>query len=578
MIRLLRFLKPCWKPALAAPLFMFLEVFMDLLQPTLMSDIVDNGVAKGDLAYVLAMSGRMILAALAGAVGGVGCTVFSSIAAMEYGTGLRQTIFDRVQTFSFAELDQLKTSSLITRLTNDIMQLQNLVIMGLRMMVRAPLLVIGGAVMAIAINARLAIILLVAMPLLVVSIALITRKGFPMFGDLQRRIDRINDVTRENLTGIRVVKAFVREDHEMQRFDRANGELMASGVRVSRLMMWMWPIMTLLLNMSIVAALWFGGRMVLDGGILSGQVMAFINYLMQILFSMMMLSMILMGASSAKASADRINEVLDVKTTIADPAKPKKAEGSEGSVEFRDVSFRYPGAEGEPALRHLSFTAKAGQTIGILGATGSGKSSLVNLIPRLYDATEGSVLVGGVDVREMALDDLRQRIAMAPQQSILFSGSVQENLLWGDEAAGDDAVRAAAADAQADGFVQALDKGYATTLGQRGVNLSGGQKQRLSIARALLRKPDILILDDATSAVDMATEAKLQGAIRARMGSCTIFIIAQRISSVLEADQIFVMDDGRIVARGTHSELLRSSDIYRDIVQSQLGEEALAHV
>lgn len=576
MMRLMRFLKPYWKPAVAAPLFMLLEVLMDLLQPALMSDIVDKGVANADLSYVLAMSGRMVAAALVGAIGGVGCTVFSSIAAMEYGTSLRQTLFDRVQTFSFAELDRLKLGSLITRLTNDVMQVQNLVLMGLRILVRAPLLVIGGAVMAILINAKLALILAVAMPLLILAITLITRKGFPMFANLQRRIDRINDVTRENLTGVRVVKAFVREGHELKRFDRANNELMDAGVRVSRLMIWLWPVMILLLNLGIVAALWFGGRMYLDGQILSGQVMAFINYLMQILFSLMMLSMILMGMSSAKASADRINEVLDVETTIADPAQPVQAQGQE--VEFRNVSFRYPGAEGIPALRDLSFTVHAGQTVGILGATGSGKSTLVNLIPRLYDATEGAVLLGGVDVRDLTLDDLRQRIAMAPQQSILFSGSVQDNLRWGDEAADDDAVHAAAAAAQAHDFVGALEQGYGTALGQRGVNLSGGQKQRLSIARALLRRPHILILDDATSAVDMATEARLQAAIRARMGTCTIFIIAQRISSVRDADMILVMEDGAIAAQGTHSQLLRESPIYRDIVQSQLGEEALAHV
>jgi ATP-binding cassette subfamily B multidrug efflux pump len=574
VIRLMRFLKPVWLAAAAAPLCMTLEVAMDLMQPALMSDIIDRGVAAGNLPYVLAMGGRMLLFALIGMAGGTGCMALSSVAAMSFGTGLRQAAFDKIQAFSFAELDTLKTSSLITRLTNDVMQMQQFVMMMLRIMVRAPLLCVGGIVMAYLINAKLAMILLVSMPILVVGISVIVRKGFPLFRVMQDRIDRINDVTRENLSAVRVVKVYVRQEHEQARFDRANDSLMEAGVRASRTMIWLWPVLSVALNGSVVAALWFGGRMFMAGGLQTGEIMAFINYLMQILMSLMMTAMMLLGASRAKASADRINEVLDTESTITNPGgSPAGADGY--SVEFRGVSFRYPSSGGEPALRGVSFTAREGQTIGILGPTGSGKSTLVSLIPRLYDATEGQVLVGGADVRDIPLEKLRgQIVGMALQESILFTGTVEENLRWGNGGATMDKIEQAAADAQAHDFIHAMDEGYSAMIGQRGVNFSGGQKQRLSIARALIKNPQILILDDSTSAVDMATEARLQEALRRRMGSCTVFVIAQRISSVMEADKILVMEDGRIAAQGTHGELIRSSELYRDIVRSQLGEEA----
>lgn len=576
MFRLMRFLKPVWLAAIIAPLCMCLEVAMDLMQPALMSDIVDKGVATGNLPYVLAMGGRMLLMAAIGVLGGLGCVAFSSFAGVTFGTGLRQAAFNKVQTFSFAELDELKTSSLITRLTNDVMQMQNLVMMMMRFMVRAPIMCIGGIIMAYIINARLAMILLVSMPILLVGITVIVRRGFPLFRAMQDRIDRVNDVTRENLTAVRVVKVYVRQEHEQARFDRSNESLMEAGVRASRNMIWLWPILSVVLNGSIVAALWFGGNMFMVGGIQTGEIMAFINYLMQILMSLMMTAMVLLGASRAKASADRINEVFDTEPSITNPSgRTAAADGY--SVEFRNVSFRYPAAEGEPTLRDVSFTAREGQTIGILGPTGSGKSTLVSLIPRLYDATDGQVLIGGVDIRSVPLEKLRAQIGMALQESILFTGTVEENLRWGDSDASADAIAQAAADAQAADFIQAIDEGYSTMIGQRGVNFSGGQKQRLSIARALIKNPRILILDDSTSAVDMATEARLQEALRRRMGSCTIFIIAQRISSIREADKILVMEDGRIAAEGTHDELIRSSELYRDIVRSQLGEEAVAN-
>ncbi len=575
MFRLFRYLKKYWIPAVAAPLFMLLEVMMDLMQPTLMSDIVDKGVANGNLSYVLAMGGRMLLAALVGMIGGVGCTVFSSIAGVKFGTALRQDLFDKVQSFSFAELDTLQTPSLITRLTNDVMQMQNLVMMAMRMLVRAPLLVIGGVVMALTMNARLGLILVVALPVLVVSIVLIMRQGFPLFRRVQERIDRVNDVTREDLVGVRVVKAYVRQEHEKRRFARANDDLVDAMVQANRMMILLWPILSLILNLSIVAALWFGGQQVLDGTTETGKIMAFIQYLGQILWSLMMVAMILIGASRAKASADRINEVFDTAPAITEPVGALEPE--HWDVEFRDVSFRYPGAEGDPALRHVSFRAGQGQTIGILGATGSGKTTLVNLIPRLYDVSEGQVLVGGIDVRQQPLESLRRHIGVVLQKSVLFSGTVADNLRWGRPDASDEEMTAVAEDAQAAEFITQKEDGYASEVEQGGVNYSGGQKQRLSIARALMRQPRILILDDATSAVDMATEAKLQQALRRRMGGATVFIIAQRISSVLEADRILVMEDGVVAAEGTHKELIATSDIYRDIVRSQLGEEAVAN-
>jgi ATP-binding cassette subfamily B protein len=575
MMKLVRFLKSTWAATLLAPLFMLFEVLMDLQQPQLMSAIVDNGVAKGDLPYVLAVGGQMLLVAALGVLGGLGCVFFSSISAMRFGTELRQSLFDKVQTFSFADLDTLKTSSLVTRLTNDVTQMQNLVMMVLRMAVRAPLMAVGGVVMAMLIDARLALILVVAVPILSVAIYVIFRLGFPLFRILQTRVDRINDVTRENLAGVRVVKVFVRQDHEVARFETANDALRNAGVKSSRMMIWLWPIMSIVMNTSIVAALWFGGNLFSIGGLQTGQIMAFINYLSQILMSLMMIAMLMLTISRAKASSDRINEVFDTNPSITDPEDAIQAEGFD--IVFDDVSFTYPGAADKPALHHVSFTAHEGETVGILGATGSGKTTLVSLIPRLYDATEGVVRIGGVDVRRIPQDTLRRNIGVALQQSTLFTGTVEENLRWGDPDAADETLAQAAEDAQAADFIQAMAEGYGSVVGQQGVNFSGGQKQRLSIARALLRNPKILILDDATSAVDMATEARLQAALKRRMGRCTILIIAQRISSVVDADRILVMDGGRIAAEGDHATLMRTSPIYRDIVRSQLGEEAVSH-
>jgi ATP-binding cassette subfamily B protein len=574
MKRLASYLKPYWKAALLAPLLMIVEVVADLLQPTFMARIVDHGIAGGDMGFILRTGALMIGITLIGMAGGVGCTVFASVASQKFSADLRNDLFQKVQSFSFENLDTFKTASLITRLTNDVVQLQNVVLAMLRIMVRAPLMGLGGIILALMINPGLAAILLVIMPLLILALTGVIRKGFPLFNQVQQRLDRVNTVIRENLAGVRVVKAFVRSDYEKRRFGDANEALTAIATKASRLVGLTMPLMFLLMNLGVIAVVWFGGVRVNSGNMQVGQVMAFINYMVQILFSLMMVAFMLMAISRAKASADRILEVLAAEAPIRDPARPAAQAIRQGRIDFQNVSFRYRGGGGAAVLRDLDLTVLPGQTTAILGATGSGKSTLVNLIPRFYDVTAGRVLVDGTDVRDYPLEALRQAIGMVLQESVLFSGTILENIRWGRPEASEAEVRAAAEAAQAHEFISQLPDGYGTVLGQRGVNLSGGQKQRLAIARALLRRPAILILDDSTSAVDLRTEARIQQALKAMPG-VTCLVIAQRISSVIDADQILVLDDGRIVARGTHRELLQSCALYQDIYQSQLGEEAV---
>ncbi len=573
MRKLFRFIRPYWWAALLAPLMMLMEVAADLIQPRLMARIIDIGVAKRDLAYVYATGDRMIGIAVLGLLGGTGATIFSCYAAQGYGKDLRGELFSRVQSYSFAELDRFKTASLITRLTNDVAQVQQIVMLSLRMLVRAPLLAIGGVFMAMLINAGLASVLLVSLPLLSVALALIMGRSFPMFGAVQRKVDKLNSVMRENLAGVRVVKAFVRADYEKARFAKSNEELTAIALKANRLVGLTTPAMLLSLNISMIAVLWFGGWKVQIGTMTVGEVMAFVNYITQILMALQMVAHLMVMISRAKASADRITEVLEVDSSIADPLDP--AAGIQGGrVDFDKVSFHYEGASGDPVLKDISLTVMPGSTLGILGATGSGKSTLVNLIPRFYDPTEGRVLIDGTDIRQMDLDALRGSIGMVLQDSVLFTGTIRENLLWGKPCATEDEMVAAAKAAQAHSFVTAMPDSYETMIGQKGVNLSGGQKQRLAIARALIRKPRILILDDSTSAVDMGTEERLQAAIKDSMNGMTTIIIAQRISSVMDADRIIVLEDGAIAADGNHRSLMADSRLYRDIVSSQLGEEA----
>lgn len=575
VFRLLSFLKPYWKAALAAPLLMLLEVIMDLMQPTLMAAIVDRGVMVGNPGYILRMGGIMVLVAMLGAVGGMGCTYFSSYASVSYGADLRRALFAKVQTFSFANLDEFQPGSLVTRLTNDITQVQQVVLAMMRMLVRAPFLCIGGVIMAVSINAGLAVILLVALPLMGVALYFILTKGFPLFAMVQRKLDGVNEVMQENLAGVRVIKAFVRGDYENRKFANANDALMSISMVAGRLMGLLNPIMILVMNCSVIAVLWFGGVRVNGGTMQVGEVMAFVNYMTQILFSLSMVAFFLMNISRAKASADRILQVMKIEADIVDRPNALHEPVKYGEVAFENVSFRYKGASGPPVLSDITFTAHPGETIAILGSTGAGKSTLVSLIPRFHDVTAGRITIDGVDIRNMALTTLRGSIGMVLQDSILFSGTIRENLAWGMPTASDEEIIAAAQAAQAHDFVSSFPDGYQTIIGQRGVNLSGGQKQRLSIARALLKRPKVLILDDSTSAVDMGTEARLQAALQELMAHSTCFVIAQRISTVLDADRIIVLEDGHIVGMGTHQELMRTCPVYQDIYRSQLGKEAV---
>jgi ATP-binding cassette subfamily B multidrug efflux pump len=575
MRKLAKYLKPYWLAALLAPLLMMLEVAMDLLQPQFMASIIDDGVLAGDLAHIQRLGFWMAATTIVGLIGGVGCTVYSSIASQRFGADVRNDLFRHIQSFSFRRLEQFSTGSLITRLTSDITHVQMFVQLMLRILVRAPLLTIGSFIMAFLINAKLALILLVVTPVLFTVVYAVVRKGFPLFSKVQERLDGVNTVLQENLTGIRVVKAFVRADYEKSRFGRANTDYMEIAVKANLIMATLMPVMFLLLNASIVAALWFGGNLIWSGALQVGQLVAFINYVTHVLFSLLMVAMMMMNVSRAKASADRIGEVLEADPGIRNMPSPSGGEVEAGRIEFNDVSFAYEGEEF--ILKDLRFTIEPGQTVAILGATGAGKTTLVGLIPRLYEATSGSVRIDGVDVREMDLSRLRSRVGFVLQQAMLFSGTIRDNIAFGKPEATMESIEAAARAAQAHEFIIKLPDGYDTMLGQRGVNLSGGQKQRISIARALLIEPAILILDDSTSAVDLGTESEIQKALKERAKRTTCLMIAQRITSVRKADRILVIEEGRIVASGTHAELMRTNGVYREIYQSQLREEEVAH-
>ncbi|WP_438447275.1 ABC transporter ATP-binding protein [Gorillibacterium sp. sgz5001074] len=577
MWKLAKYLKPYWVAALLAPLLMILEVYMDLLQPKLMAVIVDEGVLGGDFSRMREAGLLMLGTSLLGLLGGVGCAVYANIAALKFGSDVRDTLFRKVQSFSFRNLEQLDPGSLIVRLTNDVTQVQQFVQMMLRVMVRAPFLAVGSLIMAFAIHVKLALILVVVTPILALVVYVVIRTGFPMFAKVQAKLDRLNTVLRENLAGIRVVKAFVRSDFEKKRFGSANGEFMDTAVKANVVMATMSPAMFLLLNGTIVAVLWFGGNQVWGGTLAVGDLVAFINYVTQLLSSMMMVGMMMMQVSRSKASSDRINEVLTTEPDIrnGDGTDAGRCTVCNGAIEFDGVSFSYGGED--DALHDISFRVEPGQTVALLGSTGAGKSTLVNLIPRLYEATEGSVRIDGRDVREYELGDLRSRIGMVLQESILFTGTIRDNIRFGRPDATQEEVETAAKAAQAHDFIMAMPDGYDTQLGQRGVNLSGGQKQRISIARALLIRPAVLIFDDSTSAVDLGTESRIQKALREQLERCTSLIIAQRISSVMDADRILVLEDGRIAASGTHRELMQTSEVYRDICRSQNREEDVAH-
>ena len=576
MIKLFKFFKGsaviC---AILAPLVMILEVAMDLLQPTLLPNIIDIGVANHDLNYVLITGLKMIIAAIVGLFAGAGCSFLAAIAAIKLAEEVRQGLFDKIQTLSFLELDKLKTSSLITRLTNDVTQIQQMTNMLLRMMVRAPSTAIGGLVMAIILSKELSKIFVVAIPIILIVVMIILKKSFPLFKKMQQKIDNINLVMRESILGIKIIKALVIEDKQKDRFNDANEELTMASIKSQGMNLLLLPISTFIMNLTVVSVLWFGGNMFVSGNIEIGKIMAFINYLLQIMASIMMVINCMIMFSRAQVSAARINEVLDTKASIEN--KENCEEVKNFDIEFKNVFFKY-NDHSDNVLEDISVKIKEGEKVGIIGSTGCGKTSFVNLIPRLYDATSGEILIGGVNVKNINIKQLREDVGIVLQESILFSGDIKSNLKLGNKNASEEELMSASKDSQAYEFIMNKDNKFDEVVEQRGKNLSGGQKQRLSIGRTLIKNPKIFIMDDSSSALDMATEARLQTSIRNRMKDNTVLIIAQRISAVMDLDKIIVMDDGKISAMGSHKELLERSEIYRSIAVSQLGEEVLVSV
>ncbi len=575
MIRLARFLHPYRFSLVGVVLLVFLQALSDLYLPTLMADIVDIGVVKGNYSYILNVGAFMLVVAIAGALCAIGGSFLSSKVAVGFGQIIRARLFSHVERFSLHEFDKFGTASLITRTTNDTTQVQQVYIIILRMMISAPLMAIGGIIMAVSKDAKLSLVLVGALPVLALAIWIITGNGIPLFQVMQKKLDKINLILDENLTGMRVIRSLNRIDHEKERFEDANQDLTDVSIKVNRIMAAMWPVMMLVMNVSSIAIVWFGGLRVSTGDMQIGNLMAFLQYSTQIMFAMLMVSMMFIMVPRAAASATRINEVLDVVPAMSDADQLKQADERRGYVEFRDVIFSYPGAE-RPAIRNISFEARPGEITAIIGGTGAGKSTLVNLMPRFYDVDSGSILVDGVDVRELSQESLRAKIGLVPQKAVLFSGTVAENIRYGKEEASDDEVRHAADIAQATEFVTDMTEGFDSAIAQGGTNVSGGQKQRLSIARALVRRPEIYILDDSFSALDFKTDARLRAALKHEIANSTVFIVAQRVSTVMDADQIIVLDEGQITGIGTHRALMQTSEVYREIVSSQLSMEEIA--
>ncbi len=560
------------RDAIKSPIFITLEVICELILPLVMAEIVDVAIPAGDVGYICKMGAIMLLLSLAAMAFGVLSAKYSTFASQGFGANLRQCLFDKVQDFSFSDIDRFSSASLITRMTNDVNAMTMMLNMGLRMLVRAPVMLIASLAICISINARLAIVLFIVIPLMVLAIGILMKICTKLFEAMQKRIDGLNNTLQENLVAIRVVKAFVRENYEREKFKKSNDDLTNAALNVGLKVIAIMPIMMLAMNGATVAVLYLGGKMVMAEGFLLGDLQAFINYIFQILMSVMMVAMALLQLTRAQACAHRINEVLRTEPSVEDKphAKEQALPAPKGEVEFRNVCFKYVATgTGDDVLSNISFTVKPGSFVAIVGGTGTGKSTLVNLIPRFYDVTGGAVLVDGMDVRDYPLEELRSRIGMVLQTNVLFTGTIRENLLWGRPDASEEEIIQAAKDAQAYDFIMSFPDGFDTVLTQGGTNVSGGQKQRLCIARAMLRKPAILILDDSTSAVDSATEAAIRESFRKNLKDTTVIIIAQRISSVQYADEILILDDDHIAGQGTHEELLASNAIYQEIYQSQ---------
>ncbi|MBP1936768.1 ABC transporter ATP-binding protein [Paenibacillus sediminis] len=575
MLKLFRFLKPFRMMVVFVLILTFLQTMAELYLPTLMSDIVDIGVVKGDIPYIWKIGGFMLLVACGSMLASVGASYLAARSSVGFGKIVRGKIFSHVQNFSLQEFDQLGTASLITRTTNDITQVQQVLTMMLRMMVMAPMMCIGGIIMALSKDVKLTLVFVVAIPVLILAIFGVVSKGIPLFRMIQKKIDKLNLVVREGLTGIRVVRSFNRVEHETKRFDRASLDLMETSIKVNKIMAGLFPLMMLVLNLSSVAIIWFGGIRIDHGHMQVGDLMAFLMYALQIMFSLIMLSMVLIMVPRAQASSVRINEVFAMVPTLKDAEQLQRSNMRKGLIEFDNVTFSYPGAE-KPAISNISFVAHPGKTTAIIGGTGAGKSTLLNLIPRFYDVDSGRILVDGVDVRQLSQEDLRSKIGFVPQQALLFTGSIADNIRFGKEDAADEEVRHAAEIAQAADFISQMEDGYDSVIAQGGTNVSGGQKQRLAIARALVRKAEINLFDDSFSALDFKTDAKLRAALKQETAQSTNIIVAQRVSTVMDADQIIVLDEGQIAGIGTHRELMDTCEVYREIVSSQLSEEEIA--
>lgn len=573
MLKLFKGLKPYWTLVIGVLVLVFISTMTDLELPDLMSDIVDTGIVKGDVSYILGRGGVMLLVALLGTV----CTILTSYLSSKIGMGfsrdLRKKVFEKVESFSLTEINEVGTASLITRTTNDINQVQMVVIMMMRMMLSAPIMIVGALIMALRKDVELSKVILVVIPIIIVTIVIIAKFTLPMFQKMQDKIDKLNLVVRENLTGIRVIRVFNKVEAEQERFNQASLEVSRIATMANRLMGALMPLMMLILNLSIIAVIWFGGIRINDGDLMVGDLMAFIQYLTQVMFSLLMLTMMFVLIPRAQASAVRINEVLEMESPIQEPKEAIQPQ-LKGYVEFKNVSFGYEGAE-EYAISNISFVAKPGEVTAIIGGTGSGKSSILNMIPRFYDAAKGEVLVDGVNVRDMNQQELRSKIGYVPQKAVLFTGTIRDNILYGKEDATDEEVRHALEIAQATDFVSKMKEGIESPISQGGTNVSGGQKQRLSIARAIVRKPEIYLFDDSFSALDFKTDAQLRAALKKETQDSTVIIVAQRVSTVMDATRILVMDEGHVVGMGTHEELLQTNEIYQQIVESQLkkGEE-----
>lgn len=576
MKRWFKYVRPYLPYFIIGPLCMIVEVVGEILMPKFLAAIINNGAVEGP-SYSVKIALLMVLTAVMMMVGGVGGAYFGSKASVNFAADLRRDIYKKVQSFSFANIDRFSTGSLVTRLTNDVTQLQNFVNMLLRMCLRAPGMLIGALIMALLLKPSLATVLGVTIPLMLIAVVFIIRTGFPRFEAMQTKVDALNSNVQENITNVRVVKSFVREEHEKKKFARSNGDLKEANIRAMSVMIFMQPVMTIFMNFTTLAVLWFGSNMVLSATLPMpvGDLSAFINYVSQILSSLMMVTVMLMQSSRAIASAKRIEKVLDEKPDISDAGAllPEKKVGC-GAIEFKNASFRYYKDSAEKVLSDINLKIEAGETVGIIGSTGCGKTTLVSMIPRLYDLDEGECLIDGISVKDYSLENLRDGVSMVLQNNVLFSGTIKDNLKWGDNTADDATIKKAAASAAADGFIESFEDGYDSEIEQGGVNVSGGQKQRLCIARALLKKPKILILDDSTSAVDTATEAKIRAAFNSELAGTTKIIIAQRISSVQYADKIIVMDNGTITGIGTHDELLENNEEYREIFASQTERRA----